>query len=64
MFGNCHGMNFPIIRKLSMLFLANYVGREAVGVVGVVVVRLTRRIDVVLIVRVARVRIAQPPISG
>ena len=63
MFGNCHGMNFPIIRKLSMLFLANYVGREAVGVVGVVV-RLTRRVDVVLIVRVARVRITQPPISG
>lgn len=63
MFGNCHGMNFPIIRKLSMLFLANYVGREAVGVVGVVV-RLTRRVDVVLIVRVARVRITQPPISS
>ena len=64
MFGNCHGMNFPIIRKLSMLFLANYVWREAVGVVGIVVVRLTRRVDVVLVVRVARVRIAQPPISG
>lgn len=47
-----------------MLFLANYVGREAVGVVGIVVVRLTRRVDVVLIVRVARVRITQPPISG
>lgn len=38
-------------------------GREAVGVVGVVV-RLTRHGDEVLSVRVARVRITQPPKSG
>ena len=39
-------------------------GREAVGVVGVVVVRLTRREDVGLRVREARVRTTQPAISG
>ena len=39
-------------------------GREAVGGVGVEVVRLTRRGDEVLIARVARVRITQPPKSG
>lgn len=39
-------------------------GREAISGVSVVAVRLTGRVDNVLKVRVARIRITQPPISG
>lgn len=40
------------------------VGREAEGIVGVVVVRTAVRVDIAEIVRVARISRTQPPIDG